>query len=246
MSAALAVAAMVTIGTVTSCNKGGEDDTLPQPTPTELFSYKVDGIRDTAVERIGEVRLQLSVKPLTGKTEIVKLNASDLPLGVKASFSPQSGTPPFISIMTLTANKTPEGKYQLYVTDSARGKGISSHPMSLTIKPYVNFAVAFNGPYQESHTCSQSGPSQFAVFIEPVQTYINRIIIKGFWTKSWSQSIYADLNPNNKTVTVPVQTAGGLTYQGLGTFNDNEISINYTVTDSSGVVNESCTATFKQ
>ncbi len=240
------MAALVVIASVTGCKKGGDEEPGPDPTPQELFSYKVDGVRDTSVERIGEVRLQLSVKPLAGKSDVVKLNAADLPLGVKASFTPQSGVPPFVSVMTLTANKTPEGKYNFYVTDSARGKGISNHPMSLTIRPYVNFAVAFNGTYTEAHNCSQSGPTEFPVYIEPVPTYINRIIIKGFWTKSWSQSIFADLNPQNKTVNVPVQKAGGVTYQGLGTFNDNEIVINYTVVDSSGLVNESCQATFKQ
>jgi hypothetical protein len=118
--------------------------------------------------------------------------------------------------------------------------------MSLRIKPYLNVAEAFHGEYNENHNCSKSGATSFPVYIEPVDKFVNRINIKGFWTKSWSTTVYADLNPENKTVNVPLQSAYGVTYQGIGTFNDDEIVINYTVVDSSSLVNEACTASFKQ
>lgn len=230
-----------------SCRKGGDDGTdVPGPGTEDPFAFKIEGLHDTTVERIAEVNLPLSLKLLAGKTETVRLGATDLPQGMTATFSQRSGQPPFITVLTLKTNKTLEGTYPIYVTDTGRFNTVSLHKMVVKVIPYSNDALAFNGQYNESHNCSKTGSSVFPVFIQPVDKFPNRINIKGFWTKSWSTIIYADLNPDNKTINVPSQVVDNITFQGIGTYNDNEIVVNYTVADDAGLVSESCTATFSK
>jgi hypothetical protein len=227
---------------IASCKKGGDDFEPPVVTP-DKFAFKVDGVRDTSLERSGEVRLNLNVRLLSGKTEVITLGAADLPKGMKVTYSKAIGEPPFITQMVITTDRVLEGSYPIYVTDTTRFKDVQQQKMTVKIKPYSNMAVAYKGQFYEKRKCTSDSMS-YPVFIEPAEKFINRITIKGFWTKVWSTVVYADLVPESKTITVPAQVIDGLTYSGLGTFNDDEIVINYTVKDSSGLVNETCTAVF--
>ena len=242
MKKALNILALSCLVAIASCKKGGDDYQPPVVTP-DKFAFKVDGVRDTSMERIGEVRLNLNVRLLSGKTEMITLGAADLPKGMKVSYTKQTGMPPFITQMVITTDKVLEASYPIYVTDTTRFKDVQMQKMTVKIKPYSNIAVAYKGQFIEKRKCTSDSMS-YPVFIEPAEKFVNRILIKGFWTKVWSTEVYADLVPESKNVSVPAQLIDGVTYSGIGTFNYNEIVINYTVKDSSGLVNETCTAVF--
>lgn len=238
--------ALLIVAASLGCKKGGDDDPNYVPPVVTPFSYKVDGIKDTSVERLGQVIEFINVKYLQGTREDVKISVTGLPETITDSISPASGQPSYICAIAFRANKAAEGSYPLTITASSRSTTPQVYHMTLNVRPYSNYALAFNGDYQESHACSKSGDDAFPVYIFPEVKAINRINIKGFWTKTWTTVVYADLNPDTKTINIPSQTIDHVEYKGIGTFNDQEIVVNYTVKDDIGVVNESCTATFSQ
>ncbi len=65
----------------------------------------------------------LVMNPSFGFNSIVSLAISGLPAGVTGSFNPQSGTPPFTSVLTLTlTTSVPAGNYAVTITASGGGK----------------------------------------------------------------------------------------------------------------------------
>jgi len=72
----------------------------------------------------------ITVNLVSGLTEPVSLSVSGLPPGASASFNPQSGNPPFTSILTITAStSTPTGSFMITVT----GTGSQTHTTTFTL-----------------------------------------------------------------------------------------------------------------
>jgi hypothetical protein len=228
------------------CSKSNTPVTPYYPDDYGPFAYKIEGIGDTSVERLGTTAKLAYVKKISGPSEDVLLTVENLPEGVTVSFEPEKAKPPFNLYMTIKAGKTAEGDYPVVINSYSKTTGIKRTPMTITVKPYGNEAKGLAGAFHEQHNCSQTGENGFNVFVEVANTATNRVNIKGFWSSSWTNIVYADLNASKKTLVIPAQITNGLEYKGTGTYTEDLMTINYSVADTFGakLVKESCTATF--
>lgn len=230
------------------CSKSNTPVTPYYPEDYGDFTYKIEGITDTSVERLGTTSKLAYVKKLSGPAEDILFTVENLPEGVTLTFEPETAKPPFNLYMTIKAGKTPEGNYPVIINSYSKTTGIKRSPFTLTVKPYGNEAKGLAGAFHEKHNCSQTGENGFNVFVEVAGTAVNRINIKGFWSSSWTNVVYADLDAANKTLVIPAQIANGLEYKGTGTYTEDLMTINYSVADTFGakLVKETCTATFNR
>jgi hypothetical protein len=69
------------------------------------------------VQEGGSLTVRVEVQPSGGYSLTVVLGVENLPQGAEATLSPDRGTPPFTSLLTLAVRRgTPEGSYSLLVT----------------------------------------------------------------------------------------------------------------------------------
>ena len=231
---------------VWGCSKTKAPVTPYYPDDNGPFSYKIEGIGDTSVERLGSAAKLVYVKKVSGPSEDVQFSVESIPDGLTLTFEPATAKPPFNLYMNLKAAKIPEGVYPVTVSSVSKTTGVKRTTFNVTVKPYSNAAKGMAGPFREEHQCHQTGPNGFNTFVEVASTAHNRINIKGFWSSAWTNVVYADLNPDAKTLVIPKQNQNGLQYQGTGTYTEDLMTVSYSVTDTFGakIVNESCTATF--
>lgn len=207
------------------------------------LSYTVEGLRDTTIEQLGALNMQVFVKKLSGSAENVKLNASGLPAGIEISFDPSQSEPSYNTIATIKTTRAAVGTYPISITGSSSTTGLKTFTFNLKVTPYSNAALGEEGLFSESHNCAPSGSNNFDVNIIASKTMTDRIIIQGFWSGTWTNEIYADLDPKTGTINIPQQTSYGIDFKGSGTYNENKITITYTAVGKSGTVNDNCTAT---
>lgn len=207
----------------------------------DKLSYTVNEITDLSMRQIDTRTMSPFVKKLSGSGD-VKLIVSGLPTGLTVDYSPAVAAAPYGSVLTFKALRVPEGIYPLQLLAYDKSADTQKYDFKVTIQPYINASDAFDAEFIESHDCSQSGQAQHTAYLRGVVGVKNQIVIKGFWSQSWSSEILANLNPANKTIDVPEQVVNDLTFKGNGTYDDNKLVISYTV--NGAVVNETCTATF--
>lgn len=236
-----AALAAITILVGVSC----KDNTLLSPYVPEdsgKFSYDINGLRDTSLERTDDVRYLIYVEKLAGKSESVILSADELPTGMEVVFDPANGVEaPFNTTMVIKNVRVKEGEHRIKIKGAAPTAGIKSKYITVTVLPYSNAAVGLKGVFTESGQCSQSGNLNNNVNIVVDESAKNKIELKGLFSSVMSNVIKADINPDKKTLTIPSQKVNSVTYEGDGTFDDDKLIINYTVTGLT--INESCTAT---
>lgn len=226
---------------ITSC---GDDETLTPYVPDEdkPFSYRINGLKDTSMERIGEARYLILVEKLTGKSENVVLSGGDLPEGMEIKYDPVNGEKPsFNTMVVVKSTRVKEGVYRINLKGASATSGISNNYVNVTIKPYSNAAIGQEGEFMETGQCTPSGALNHNVNVVADALVKNKIIIKGLYSGVMTNQVYAELNPANKTLTIPKQKQNFVDFQGEGTYDDDKLIINYTVTGVA--VNETCTAT---
>lgn len=206
------------------------------------LAYQIKGLKDTSLERIGEVRYIISINRDSGKAEKIVLSAENLPKGMEVIFDPiATAEPSFTTTMVTRTTRTPVGEYQVRVRGAGPTSGIKSYNTTIKVLPYSNAALGLKGDFTESGQCSLQGPVNENVRIEIDEQVKNKIYIKGLFSGVWSNVIYAILNPADNTLTIPSQVQNAVTYEGDGTYDDDKVIINYTVT---GVTfNETCSST---
>lgn len=230
---------------VASC---GNDTQLLTPNPDENagpFSYKVNGLRDTAMERIGEVKYFILVEKTGGKSEPVTLSAEDLPKGMEVRYEPVNGEmPSFNTMLVIKSVRVKEGVHTIRIKGASPTTRISYSNLNVTIKPYTNAAVGLVGEFDENGKCSPYGPINEKVNIVAHESIPNRVILKGLFSGVMTNEIYADINPSNNTIVIPTQIQNFVTYKGEGTFDDDKVVLNYTITGT--IVNENCSTTLSR
>ncbi|MCB0697675.1 MAG: hypothetical protein KDC07_09940 [Chitinophagaceae bacterium] len=237
----MAVLAVISIVAVISC---GKDTPLSPYVPEDSgkFDYKVNGLKDTSLERIGEVRSLIFVEKLAGKSETVLLTGEDLPEGMEVRFDPvNSEKPSFNTSMVIKNVRVKEGTYKIKIKGASATAGIDNYYINVTVLPYTNPADGLAGSFTETGACSTKGSVNDNVNIVSDDTVKNRIHIKGLFSGVMTNIIYANIDPKTNTLDIPVQTVNSVSYSGDGTYDDDKLIINYTV---SGItINESCTST---
>jgi hypothetical protein len=233
-------AALLTL-LIASC---GKDEPLTPYVPDGEgdFKYKISGLKDTSLERTDEVRYLINVEKEAGKAEMVVLSTEDLPKGMTVSFEPVNNEMASYSTTLVIRNeRVPEGTHKIKIRGASAGTGISSYFINVNVLPYTNPALGLKGSFTETGQCSQTGGVNENINIVVDETMKNRVIIRGLFSGVMTNEIYADINPATKTLTIPQQEQNELTYQGDGTYDDDKLIINYTMTGVT--INNNCTAT---
>jgi hypothetical protein len=208
------------------------------------LQYTIDNVKDVSIERIGEMKQNISITRVAGKAEDVSLSVVGLPVGASALFDPDPSKPSFTSTLTIKTNRVTVGTYSLLIRGSSLTSGFTERKFSLTVLPYSNIAIGMEGKFKESGVCVPSGGIGDTVNVIPVTTTTNKITIQGIWSGVWTNEVNADLNPSSKTLNIPAQTINGVTISGSGTFDENVMIIGYRVTGTT--VNDTCTSTFSR
>lgn len=226
---------------VASC---GKDEPLSPYVPDDSgpFKYSIAGLKDTSLERIGEVRYLVTVEKNEGSAELVVLSAKDLPKGMELLFEPVNNEkPPFTTTMIIRNNRVVEGTHRINITGASVTTGISNYYINVKVLPYSNAAEGLVGDFTEMGQCSQTGEVNDNVNIVADETVKNRIWIKGIFSGVMTNKVYADLDPQTKTLTIPSQIASDLTCEGDGTYDDDKLVINYKLTGD--IINNNCSST---
>lgn len=208
------------------------------------FTYDITGLRDTSMERTGEVRYVIFVERKTGAGEKVVLSAENVPDGMKVTFTPANeDVASYYTTMVLETERTKTGTYAINVKGASATSGIQNHLVNVKVIPYSNASTGLVGTYTETGNCSQTGSISNNITITSENTQ-DRIRIKGVFSGVSSNDIYADLNPDTKTLNIPKQTVNSVEYEGDGSYDDDKVIINYTITGVT--INESCTSTLNR
>lgn len=232
----------LTIFAATSCKRNNSTLAPYVPPNSGPFTYKINGLKDTALERTGDVRYLIFVEKLTGGSESVTLSAEDLPKGMEIVYEPVNGAPAsFNTTLVIKALRVKEGTHKINIRGASATTGISNNYVNVKILPYTNPATGLVGNFNETGQCVQQGSVGHNVTIVTDATIKNRIHIKGLFSGVMTNEVYADINPATMTLVIPSQQQSFVTYQGDGSYDDDKLIINYTVTGAS--INESCTST---
>lgn len=227
-----------------SCRKS-EPDLEPYYEPTYgNLKYLIQGVKDVSMERIGSANINIYINRQEGKIENVMLTAVNVPQGVNITFSPNISLPSFNTTMVVKSVRAKEGVYDIIVRGSSPTSGFTDVKMKLTILPYTNAADGLVGMFIEQGLCSQGGSIGDTVDVVKDETTANKIRLKGFWSGVWSNAVDAFLNTTNKTLNIPSQTVNGVTINGTGTYDDDELKINYRV--KGFTVDDTCSSTLSR
>ncbi|HEY1032362.1 MAG TPA: hypothetical protein VGD89_11365 [Flavipsychrobacter sp.] len=239
------VAAIVMAALISSCGSKTEAPTPDYGNNYGDLKYKINGVKDLTMERIGEGTMQLSIERTSGKIEDIMMAVRNLPAGATATFTPITiGKPSFNTMLTIKCTRVKAGTYDVIVRGSSQSSGFTDSTMTLTVLPYSNAADGLIGLFREQAACTQGGNIGDTVDVEKDQATPNRVNFKGLWSGVWSNIIYANLNPTDNTLVIPAQSINGVTFSGNGTFDDNTIIISYRV--AGATVNDTCTSTLSR
>lgn len=238
----LNLVALLSIITIFSCGDNGT--TLVPQTDDDGgdFSYTINDLKDTSLERTDQVRFAIYVERVAGTPEKVVLSAEDLPDGMEVYFDPANATDaPFNTFVHIKTTRVAEGIYKINIKGATPTTGVSNNYINIKVLPYSNDAVGLVGSYTEQGSCTQKGSLDESVNIIVDESGTNKIIMKGLFSSVQTNKISATLNKANKTLMIPEQMQNGVTYEGDGTYDDAKLVINYTVKGTT--INESCSAT---
>ena len=228
---------------MTGCSKSNVNNNPYYGDDYGDFNYTITGTKDTTIEQTGEVNILLNLKKTSGPTENVNLEVTGVPDGVTATIEPVTAQPPFTALLRIVSYRAAVGSYPITITGRSKSTGNTIHSLNLNIKTFTNAAYMVEGVCNTSGACTpQTGAVTHEANVVVATSAPNRVEIQGFWSDSWSNVVYADLNPSNNTVTIPAQTVNALTFEGNGTYTEGSMHINYTV--KGALVDEACNVTY--
>ncbi len=228
--------------TIFACNKSTTPLVPQTSTSDDDFTFRINGLRDTALERTDYISYLIFVEKLTGAGEFVSLSVDSVPKGMSISFVPvMADTASFNTTMRIETDRVVEGTYDINIKAATATAGVKNNNVQVKILPYSNHAVGLVGDYTEKGACQQLGNVEHNVTIE-ADAQKNKVKIKGLLSGVKSNIIIGTVNPTNSTINIPSQLVNSVTYEGDGTYDDDKIVINYTVKGGASV-NESCSST---
>jgi hypothetical protein len=228
---------------MTGCSKENNNNNPYYGEDYGPFKYTISGTQDTTIEQSGEANILLTFTKTSGPTENVSLEVTGVPENVTVSLEPTMAKPPFTALLRVVSKRAAIGNYPILITGRSTKTGNTVHNLNLNIKAYTNAAFLVEGVCTTSGACTpQTGALSHEANVVVATTAPNRVEIHGFWSDSWSNVVYADLKPADKTVAIPAQTVNGLTFEGNGTYTEGSMHINYTV--KGPLVDEACNITY--
>lgn len=228
-----------------ACKKGNyTPNGSPNPKYNVPIQTNVTGIKDISMKQSDAVEMPIKIDYVSGTKEPVSITITNLPDSVFVSIIPQLDTPNYSSVVRFVSMKADTGTTTVTLSTAAsKAASTKQYNFQLTILPNpVNHALSLVGNYNAGGACVITGAINNTVSISAVPGYINRIKVEKIWTgTSNGYYFYADLNPTNKTISIPSQTNNGFLYSGNGTYNDSELNITYTLSDGN-LVYDNCTS----
>lgn len=224
---------------VFACKKDNHDDFQLPP------GYIVNGVSDVTMERDSMAMLMIDVSLEQGRLqEPVTITVGGLPTGVTAKVTPESGTPQFsATIMFRASDAAIEGKYPITINVKG-GAGTKTYNLNLNVTSISECVSHITGQYDALDMCDTNHGAPYTVNVFPVFNKANRIQISGFFSSSPGMSIYANLDCNAKTLSVPAQIMQIYEVSGSGKYNKDSMTINYTIMSSFDTV--TCTTVLKR
>lgn len=209
-------------------------------------AFRVDGITDIAVERDSmNVLGPIEVTMPGGQQERVSLFVNGLPQGVTAMVSPETGTTDFMSMITFRASDAAAvGHYPVMITAKS-GAGEKTYDMTVHVMPISECGMRMAGEFEAVDQCDTNTNPKYDVAVIPSTDKTNRINVVGFFSggiPGIPATVYANLDCNSKTLTVPEQTLQNVfKVSGTGAYTRDQITVNYTLAGPFDTV--SCTTT---
>jgi len=218
-----------------SCKKNGTTNNITIVNTNNIPAFIVNGLSNITMTNNsgGYAYIPVTIQYEDSAQEMVTLSLSGLPAGIAMDTTWQtSGYPTFSTTITLydtTAAGATPGAYPLVLNVTSPTKGTKSFTFKLTIKnpPPCTSTVARN--YTNCTSCSAPGYYSDSVYADP--TVVNKI-----WFTNIDNAhnlVYGLLSCSSGNVTIPFQTAGGVTYSGSGYFYTGYMSIDLLINSSS-------------
>ncbi len=224
------------------CSKTDKPSGPHNPNGQPPMVFQIHGLADTTVEQIDTLEFPITVTYQSGYAVPISLGVMHIPDSITVFVDPQVDTPTYTAKVRIITYGASLGTHVIQL----RASGVNINKdfyFQLNVVPNpTNPATALIGNYEESGNCSGSGSVAHNATVSVIPTTFNRIAINSIWKPGGNYNVYADINPSNGTLTIPSQSAGGMTFSGSGTYTANEIQINYHVTDGN-LVNDYCGTT---
>jgi len=156
----------------------------------------------TASVKQGEsAAFQVEVKA-PGYSGTASLSVTGLPSGAVYSFTPNSGTPPFNSVLTIaTSSSTPPGTYNVYVVAESEEGVKYKKKITLTVKSAGDFSLSFNPP---TITVPQGGSGSSTLVASFSGGFTGPITLT---VQSKPAGFTVNIAPSGSTATVTVNVA---------------------------------------
>ena len=207
-----------------------QDDKTPLPA---IESYRVEGAKDITYSYKESV-LPLTVKEVAGVQESVTLNIEGLPAGVKAAFSSNTQVPTYDTKLSFSKTGTVAwGVYPLRLIASSALGVQKEYGFKLTIQN--DCALALPGEYNETISPATTQGVSAKVAAETP----DRV---DFFTSGGTRTLYAVLDCDKHTATVPSQPYNGsalTTVSGSGIFTigaKNKLYFNLVLSDGTSMM----------
>jgi hypothetical protein len=222
-----------------SCKRNNNDNIKLPP------GYVLNGVSDVTVERDSMAMLSIDVSLQQGRPqEPVTITVGGLPAGVTATVTPASGTPEFNATVTFRASlAATEGKYPITVNVQGDA-GTKTYSLNLNVTSISECVSKITGTYDAIDMCDTNTGTAYTINVYPALNKANRIQLSGFFASSPGMSVYATIDCNKQTLTVPTQIMQIYQVSGSGVYNKDSMTINYTMMSSFDTV--TCTTVLKR
>lgn len=178
--------------------------------PQQSATYRVNGITDLRMNEVGAANLLLSFEYKGIVQERVTLSLTGLPENVTVEFSNEGGTVPFSSEILVIADNATPGSYPLKLVCNGSSTGATSYDVMLTIEP-VPCTQKLTGSYIGTGSCAGSSFNTNVGQIDETRIYIYNL-------GGSFMNVYADVNCNTNSLTIPPQNISGTVVSGSGSF----------------------------
>jgi hypothetical protein len=209
------------------------------------LAYKVSGLQDLTLQKrdsgSNSVFMPITLEYISKSQERLRLSIAGAPAGLFDSLTVKSGYPTFQSMVVLADSGVATGNYTMKLVVTGDSSGKREFPFDLTVTPPRDCSSdLIDSNYSTNSPCASS-----TSYMQNIMrtTTRNRIMFSNI--NGSGGQIYADINCDNQTLTIPTQTVGTVTFSGNGnysvSFGSKFVQLNVMVSATGGSI--PCTVT---
>jgi len=218
---------------IASCSKSSD-----KTGSNDSFDYTISPVDNVTLKMNANTSLPVQVKKVSGTTEMVSLAVSGLPANVTAAFNSIEAEPDFTTQLNiLVQGNATVGSYPVKIVGLSKS-GVSHEQLFTLNVKNENCALDMVGTWQGNSTC-QSTNFVSNVTADPLYPY--HFTINNFGNTGLNVDGTIDCNTGKVTLSSKSNSSIGVD-DGTGTYTDNNMTINYTL--SAPGTHMSCAATY--